>query len=160
MNFQNLYELALEAAIGNRAAASWLANMVEALHLWDDLIDKDRPVLDETVNHVFNLMLVEMPRNPFYQAHAANLTPVLVMAIQNWHVANAVERGKEHEVTSEAAFILRSSYVDLVTMVATICGGDKHGVEVAKKVRALAHREGFDQYLKNLRAERAAREQE
>jgi hypothetical protein len=160
MKFSNIYELALEAAVGNRAAATWLASMVEALHLWDDLIDKDRPILDETVDHVFRLMLVEMPRNPFFQAHCANLTPVLVMAIQNWHVANAVERGKEQEVTSEAAFILRSSYVDLVTMVATICGGDVHGVEIAKKVRALAHSEGFEQYLKNLRAERAAREQE
>lgn len=160
MNFHRFNDLALEAAMGNRAAANWLTSLVEALHLWDDLVDRDVPVSEEHLNHVFRLMLVEMPRNPFFQAHAANLTPVLVMAIQNWHVANAVERGQPCDVSLECAFIVRSSYVDLATMVATICGGDTHGVEVAKKVRALAHIEGFEQYLKNLDAQRAAEKQE
>lgn len=160
MNFHQFNDLAIEAAAGNRAAASWLMSVVQALHLWDDLVDRDRPVSEEQLDHVFRLMLVEMPRNPFFQAHAANLTPVLVMAIQNWHVANAVERGKPCDVSLECAFIVRSSYVDLATMVATICGGDTHGVEIAKKVRALAHSEGFEQYLKNLDAEQAARKQE
>jgi arginine/lysine/ornithine decarboxylase len=133
---------------------------MEALHLWDDLIDKDHVVSDRHVHRVFTNMLVEMPRNPFYQAHAQNLAPVLIMAIQNWHVANAVERNDKNDIPAEAAFVLRSAYVDMVTMVATICGGYDYGVGVAKRVRALAHREGFQQYLANLEAEKAAREQE
>ena len=157
---KDIRQLALEASVGNHAAAAWLYQVVEALHLWDDLIDKDRELADDHIDHVFRLMLVEMPRNPFFQAHAANLVPVLVMAIQNWKVANSVERGQESDVSLECAFVIRSSYVDLVTMVATICGGDTHGVEVAKRVRALAHKEGFAKYVTNLQAECAARGEE
>lgn len=149
-------ELALTAAADNRAAADLLCSLVDALHLWDDLIDRDKPVEDERINTVFTNMLVELPRNPFYQAHASNLAPVLIAAIQNWHVANAVERGQV-EMPLEAAFVLRSSYVDLVTIVATICGGYEWGRQVAARVRALAHEEGFEKYVLNLEAERQAR---
>ena len=157
---QRLHDLALEAAVGNRAAATWLCQVIEALHLWDDLVDRDKPVSDDHIDYVFRLMLVEMPRNPFFQAHCANLVPVLVMAIQNWHVANAVERGKPDGVPMICAYIIRSTYVDLVTMVATICGGDTHGIEVAKRVRALAHSEGYAKYQHNLAVETAARDKE
>jgi hypothetical protein len=149
--------LALTASVDNKAAADFLCSLVDALHLWDDLIDKDKPVEDERVHKVFTNMLVELPRNPFYLAHSANLAPVLVCAIQNWHLANRIERGEADELPVEAAFVLRSSYVDLVTVVATICGGYPWGVEVARRVRALAHEEGFEGYKQNLEAERLAR---
>jgi hypothetical protein len=156
----DLNQLALKASCGNQAAADYLLSLIEALHLWDDFIDKDKPITDRRIHEVFTKMLVEMPRNPFYQAHAANLAPVLVIAIQNWHAANAVERLEFEGMPLEAAFVLRSTYVDLITMVATICGGYAHGREVALQVRALAHREGFQIYQTNLAAETAAREQE
>lgn len=156
----NLRELALEASCGNPAAADYLLSVVDALHLWDDLIDRDVEVTDADINRQFAVILTELPRNPFLQAHVSTLTPVLLAAIQNWHVANAVERDEEHDVPHEAAFVLRSSYVDIVMMVATLCGGYDHGVAIGRRVRALAHREGYQQYLKNLADEKSARDGE
>jgi hypothetical protein len=149
--------MSLEATCGNRAAAEYLLMLVEALHLWDDLIDRDAPLIDEVVNRVFTNLLVEMPKNIFFQQNHQSLLPVLVTAIQNWHVANAIER-RETDLSLEAAFIIRSSYVDVVTIVATICGGYAHGVEVAKRVRQLAHEEGFMTYKDNLAREEKLRE--
>jgi hypothetical protein len=157
---QRIRDLTLDAAKGNRAAAMWLCQVIEAMHLWDDLIDKDKSVADDHINHVFQLMLVEMPRNPFFQAHCANLTPLIVAAIQNWHIANSVERGNGDGVPLLCAYIIRSTYVDLIMMVATICGGDAHGIETGKLARALAHGEGFAQYQRNLADESAARDKE
>lgn len=153
-----LRELALEASCGNPAAADFLLSLVRALHLWDDLIDRDTSVSDADINRVFTDILTELPRNPFFQSHCQTLTPVLLAAIQNWHIANAVERDIEHDVPYECAFVIRSSYVDLVTMVATICGGYEHGVAVGRRVRAFAHREGFKSYLQNLAQEKHARD--
>ena len=156
----DLHELALEASCGNPAAADFLVTTVRVLHLWDDLVDRDRPVANEEISHVFTKVLTELPRNPFFQSHMQTLTPVLLTAIQNWHIANAVERDIEHDVPHEAAFVLRSSYVDLVTMTATICGGYEHGVTIGRRVRAFAHREGFKTYLQNLAQEKLARDGE
>jgi hypothetical protein len=155
---ERLSQLALDAAKGNRAAADYVLSLVEVLHFWDDLIDKDCAVSDRTIHRMFMHMLVEMPRNPFFLAHQQNLTPVLIMAIQNWHVANAVERGECLDIPMECAFIIRSAYTDIITLVATICGGYEHGVEVGKAVRALAHEEGFDVYQENLAAEKLLRD--
>ncbi len=156
---KDIQKLALEAARENSAAAAFLVMIVEVLHFWDDLIDKDVHIEDSRINNMFTNMLVNLPTNPFFAAHTAQLAPVLLMAIQNWRVATDVERGYSGGVPLEAAFAIRSNYVDLVTMVATLCGGFDHGFEVAKKVRALAHSEGYEQYISNLAAESRAREE-
>lgn len=155
---EKLVHIALDAAKGNRAASDYLLALVEVLHFWDDLIDKDKPVSDQTIHRMFMQMLVEMPRNPFFIAHQQNLLPVLIIAIQNWHVANAAERGLCPNIPLECAFIIRSAYVDMVTLVATICGGYDHGLAVGKQVRELAHLEGFEIYQLNLIAEKQSRE--
>jgi hypothetical protein len=156
-----LTQLSLEAACGNRAAADYLVQIVAALHLWDDLIDKDQPVSDIRINTVFTNLLTELPRNPFFSQHASILTPVTLMAIQNWHVATRAERQEvPGGITPEVAFILRSSYVDIVGLVATLCGGYEHGIDVATRVRVLAHSEGLPAYLTNLANEKHARSKE
>lgn len=155
-----LKQLSLEAACGNRAAADYLVQIVEALHLWDDLIDKDQKITDARINSVFIHLLTELPRNPFFIQHALILTPVTLMAIQNWHVATQAERAAKPAVALEIAFVLRSSYVDLVGLVATLCGGYEHGIDVQTRVRALAHSEGMPQYLINLANEKLSRSKE
>lgn len=154
-------ELSLQASCGNQAAADFLTQVVQALHLWDDLIDQDKVIDTQIIHEVFINLLTVLPHNPFFKNQAPNLTPVLLMAIQNWRLANQVEcSDASHSTELEVAFVLRSSYVDLVTMTATLCGGYEHGLKVAAQVRKLAHREGYPQYLINLAHEKLMRSQE
>jgi hypothetical protein len=161
---KDLKQLSLEAACGNQAAADFLMVVCEAMHLWDDLIDKDKKITDDHVHKVFTNLLCVLPMNPFFRDFSVQLCTAMMIAIQNWHVANAAERTEYINdgitVPLDVAFVLRSSYVDWVTLTATLCGGVEHGRRIAVKVRALAHREGFENYLINLEREKLTRAME
>jgi hypothetical protein len=147
----------LEAALcHDRSAVEFVCLVAGILHLWDDLIDKDKDVGDDTVSTAFRDALITLPRNVFYAQNFMTLNPILANSITNWHIATQMERGsvgKEHQI----AYILRSSAVDLITASATILGGIDHGIRVGYDIRVHAHHEGLDGYLNNLAVEIAAR---
>lgn len=146
----------LPLMMGNRSAAMFLAQMVEILHLWDDLIDHDKPVDDKSIHDAFYAALVLLPRNEFYMQNFDHLNPILINAITNWHVANRMEReGDEYQ--HRIAYILRSSYADLITQSALLVGGPEYANEVGFTNRMNAHKETWEGYIANLAAEVAAR---
>ncbi|GJH00209.1 hypothetical protein [Paraburkholderia terrae] len=142
---------------GNRAAADFVELIVRVLHFWDDLIDRDKPLDDAAINSAMLEALVTLPRNAFYRAHFDTLNTVLMNSITNWHVATKLERSGD-EYRERIAYILRSSYVDLITTAAQIVGGPTYAIEVGEGVRLYAHKETWGGYLMNLRNETKARE--
>ena len=147
-----------EAVRGDVDALAFLHEMAFVLHWYDDLVDRDRWISDDTTHNAMWRALVTLPRNAFYRAHFEELNPILVSAIANWRIANVLERQREPSVADLAiAFVTRSTYVDLVTMCATIIGGVDWAVEQGVAIRRWAHSEGFARYLDNLAAEKAAR---
>ena len=152
----NGFEDFLPMVQGDTSAAAFLAQMVQILHLWDDLVDRDAPISDETVHRGFYAALVLLPQNEFYKEHFDHLNPILVNAITNWRIANLMERhGDEYQ--HRIAYILRSSYVDLVTQCALLVGGPDYASEVGYAIRMHAHKETWEGYQRNLAAEFAAR---
>lgn len=142
---------------GNLAAADFLEMIVDLLHFWDDLIDRDKEVDDEKINDAMFALLITLPRNQFYMGNFTVLNPILANSITNWHVANKFEReGGEYE--KRIAYILRSSYVDLVTNSALIVGGPGWARSVGEEIRQYAHKETYEGYLVNLDQERTARD--
>lgn len=146
-----------EVCAGDESAVEFLTAMVGVLHLWDDLIDKDKPVTDDDINAAFWDALVVLPRNQFYQRHFSDLNPILVTAILSWKTANEFERNRE---SLDIAFVIRSAYVDLILMTALLCGGRARAERLGPAIRLFAHAEGFRQYQLNLEAEKAARGEE
>lgn len=128
----------------------------DVLHVWDDLIDRDRYVTDEEIMTAFWLALVELPTNAFYVQHFSALHPILVNAIVNWRAATAMEReGDEHD--RSIAFILRGAYSDVLSMSALLVGGLEWSVRVTPEIRQWMHPERYPEYLQNLTTEREAR---
>jgi hypothetical protein len=146
----------LQLMKGNKAAADFVELIVDVLHFWDDLIDRDKPLSDELINRVMLDALVTLPRNAFYRAHFDTLNTVLMNSITNWHVATKFERTGD-EYRERIAYILRSSYVDMITTAALIVGGPSYAVEVGEEIRLYAHSETWGGYLVNLRNETKAR---
>ncbi len=146
-----------EAVFGNENAIIFLRTIANTLHLWDDLIDKDLPLDDEQVNKAFHDLFITIPCNSFYQKYSAFLHPVLVNAIINWHTANSFEEGTDPNEL-HIAFIIRSSYIDILTASAFVLGGMTHARKVAVTARKWAHEEGFDQYIGNLARERRTKD--
>lgn len=139
--------------LGNRDAALFVAMVFRVFHAWDDLIDKDALLTDEEINMAFYLAMVQIPRNPFYRANFAELSPIVSQAIANWMYATHAER----EAPSEATFIVRSSYVDVLLKAAEIVGGLNYAVAAQHSIREWFHAEGYAQYLQNLQQEAAER---
>ncbi len=139
---------------GNADAGAFLHDICRVLHLWDDLIDKDKVVSDEDINLNMWRALVSLPCNRFYRANLEILNPILVAAIQNWMVANRMEDG-EGAADMPISFIIRSSYVDLVAATALICGGLAFSIDIAMDARRMCHGETYDGYVLNLAKQKA-----
>lgn len=146
----------LHAFVPNDSAVDFLDGMIGVAHLWDDLIDRDKPVTDGAINQAFWFMLVDLPRNEFYREHFNALNPIVMVSFMNWQASNVMERAGTND-DKHISFILRSAYVDLVTQCAFIVGGADWAAKMVPQIRRFAHCEGFDKYLVNLQTEINAR---
>lgn len=143
------------AACGNADAGRFLQQITDAAHAWDDVVDGDVPLDRAALDAAFRALVLDIPANPFYRAHRASLEPLIAQAALNWQVATAIER--DPCAPKQVAYIVRSSYIDLVGQVALLTGGPLWAVEVIRRVRTLNQSESFSEYLTNLAAEAQAR---
>lgn len=142
---------------GDTPGARWVGHIFRALHVYDDLIDGDRPLTKEEIHQTFWTMLVSLPSDQFFQKHASALLPLIVNSIVNWRVANDIEG--DEAVSKRAlgvAWILRGAYIDLLSMSLVLERGPEYAVGVGQLLRDWAHSETFEVYLDNLAKEKAA----
>jgi len=150
-------EITRRLAEYDREAGMFIDQILQTAALWDDLIDRDKPVADGSINKAFEIMLINLPRNKFYTAHFNELNPVLIVSIQNWHMANHIEREMRQELFG-ISFIIRSTYVDLITLTAFILGGHTLAQELGMAARLFVHDEGMHGYVQDLAQEKLNRE--
>ena len=98
------------------------ADMVTVAHVWDDLVDADKPVSADVADMAFRKMMLEIPSSGFYRANFDFLHPVVVMIWAQWTAANAMET-HPFEGDREKAFMLRASLFQLFHACAVLCGG-------------------------------------
>lgn len=120
-------------------------------HVWDDLIDKDKPVEDADVHRAFWHATVTIPNNPFFLRHRQTLLPIWANAIVTWRSANLLEQEKEEGEGKMLSYVLRHSPLDLFVACATIIGGVEWGAEWGAILRKGCLDGTFDEYLKELR---------
>jgi hypothetical protein len=138
---------------GHAPAVDFLRTAFGIFHLVDDVTDGDKKVSVRDIQQGFIDALITLPRNPFYQAHFADLNLCLQQAVINWQAANRMEV-TEAANSKEVAYVLRSSYNDLITLCAFIIGGQDWAVKVAFECRLRASKEGYAQYLEQLKDEK------
>lgn len=141
------------------AAVAFYMVLFGVAHFWDDLIDRDKPISDESINGVMWNVLVTLPNNPFYRQHFDTLNPMLVNAIANWQTANTFERGDDERL-HQVAFVARSDYANILIQCAYLIGGREWMLEVTPLIRSEWTEEDFAAYADNLKQERVAREGE
>lgn len=129
----NIHEKLSEFVKGDPDALAFILNVHSIVEVWDDLIDRDKPVDDQAINDVFHTALITLPRNPFYQRNFALLSPIFEAAIFDWHTANAFEaRGGD---ALRSSYTLRCGVLMLTVMAAKITGGVEWAKEVGVKLR-------------------------
>lgn len=149
----NLRELTTIYFKGDEAAVNFIVDLFASWHIWDDLIDKDKPVSDEDVNLSFINAYIKLPRNYFYQANFKTLNPLMENAILSWMAANQLEKNKEN---LELSYALRNNYLSIITACAGIIGGDDWAIEVAIDVqKKMAKNDSFEAYAKELNSDKS-----
>lgn len=138
------------------AAVSFCQMIVEAAHFLDDVADGDHDLPRRTVEAAAQMILVDLPGNAFFAAHRASLAAVMTVAVTNWSVANEFEEDGDPHLLGIAR-ILRSSFVDVLVLVAALVGGAEHGRWAAEAVRRATHHETQVDYEVALAREKAAR---
>jgi hypothetical protein len=138
---------------GHAEAIAFIHMAFTIAHTCDDLTDRDQTVETATMQQAFWMALIDLPRNRFYVEHFALLNGTLQTAFLNWQIANQLEQ-LDDRTAKAVAFVLRSSYTDLVTLCAWILGGTDWAVQVGIESRLHASQEGFDLYQSRLTNER------
>lgn len=137
---------------GNQQAVLFLQDIYFISHVWDDLVDGDRPVSRETMSAAFEKALIGVNLNPWFRENAATLLPVMLNSTLLWHAANDLERdGSPHAL--EVAHVIRCAPGDLALMAAAIIGGTAHAKKHAAELRMLMQQDSLSDYLKDLKGE-------
>jgi hypothetical protein len=119
--FEHIYK-------GDAHAARLSTGVLKAIHLWDDLIDRDKPVADSNINEVFLDLFCLVGPSPLWDA---DMSAHLLNVYTRWQAANVFESAKEE---IDKAWMLRAGCYDLFVMLAAKLHGVDWGVEVAPLV--------------------------
>ncbi len=142
---------------GNELAFAFLDDLLKAIHVWDDLIDRDMPVSSDEINRAFTFAFIGLPSNAFYAQNFQHLYPIMCGAVTDWLAANELERNPQSDLDTSIAFVTRSGYVNLIIETARLCGGHEWALEATPLIRRFVHGEGYPQYLANLQQEKERR---
>jgi hypothetical protein len=147
--WQALRDAKLKEWLGNDDALRFLAQFGDICELFDDLIDKDKPVPDEHVIRVLFTCLTEMPVNQYFERHKYQLIPIIITGINAWLDANHLERGSRNDRVF--AYVLRDWYVELIAYVIYSLRGKDYMRSVSMEIRRFfTHHETLEQYLEKM----------
>lgn len=132
---------------GNQDALNFYRMLVDMAHVWDDVVDGDKPVSEIELNNAFLVALVYLPANPFYRTIQDAVLPMWLTIVSGYEAANKFEREKDpHGV--EIAHTLRYAAGNIIAYAIHVCvGPDEARIHVPDMWKAVVH-ERFDEYRK------------
>lgn len=132
---------------GNQDALNVYRMFVDLAHLWDDLVDKDKPTTENQINSAFLICLVYLPANPFYQTIQQAILPMWLVVVSAYQTANHFEQNKD-EHGLEIAHTLRYAVGNIVAYMVHVCVGPEKAAEILPEVWKAVVYERFDDYRK------------
>jgi hypothetical protein len=132
---------------GNQAALDMYAAIVDMSQIWDDLIDRDKPVSDKAINQAFLTALVYLQCNPFYRSIQDQILPMWLTTVSAFETANKFEQDKD-EHGLEIAHILRYSGGQIIAYAIHVCVGPEKAREYIPEMWKIVADERFAQYRK------------
>lgn len=139
--------LRIDAANGDMQAFAYLENVMNAAELWDDLIDRDKPISYEAINLTLFSLMVGLPGNEFFVAHRGYLIPVMITAINAWMDATELERSPVRRLR-QSAWWLKQMGVEIYGAVAYLTGGFNHMRSISRRARVILLHEDFEDFEK------------
>lgn len=115
----------IKIANGNQDALRFMRVFWSFTHLYDDLVDNDKPVSAEQAAGQFIELLTVFCFNPFFVENRGLLFPMIVSMFNRWVDGDEWENSDD-EYMKLASTVVRCGDVDLYHMVAFLTGGFEH----------------------------------
>ena len=136
INYSLLFEYIYK---GDPEAIRVSHELVLLLHVWDDLIDKDREVSAHEINAAFVAALCGIGGSPLWDEHAAHLMSVYYL---KWIGANAIEEAPATIEEKATAYVSRAAVFDLFLYFVY----KLHGLQWAEEVSELVLRSNGEDF--------------
>lgn len=117
--------LFLKIAAGNDAALRFMWALWCFTHMFDDLVDKDKPVAQAVAGRELVRFVEQIALNPFFRNHATTLTTLLVSAINRWVLGDEMAMSDDAGKRTMARSV-RCGDIDVYLHIAYLVGGWDH----------------------------------
>jgi len=135
---------------GNIDAMRLIIDIFDLIHIWDDLVDKDKERSNDEINNAFRIALIDIPLNPFYQRYQGHLIPLIMNCILQWEDANEMEKMGDSD--KHQAFMLRASVIQLISYCAFLIGGMEWSRQVGTNIRKM-YIEQLDKFMEEMKCQ-------
>lgn len=132
---------------GNPNACALMEDLAFVSHLWDDLIDGDKERSIDAINRAFEIALVRIPGNSFYQQNFAQLHPLVQSGVIGYLTANRFESDKEKHGL-EIAHGLRYAVANVAAYIVFNTNSRERALEILSKAWKCWMPERIEDYLK------------
>lgn len=130
---------------GNQDALNMYRMFIDMIHVWDDLIDKDKEVTEDDINRAFMIALAYLPSNPFFRRIQSDVIPMCVTMIHAYQTANYFEKNKDTRGV-EIAHGLRYAAGHIIAYAVIVCVGNEKAKEILPELWKDIVNERFDDY--------------
>ena len=130
---------------GNQDALNMYRMFIDMIHVWDDLIDKDKEVTQDDINRAFMIALAYLPSNPFFRSIQNDVIPMFVAMIHAYQTANNFEKSKDNHGI-EIAHGLRYAAGHIIAYAVVVCVGNEKAKDILPELWKDIVNERFDDY--------------
>jgi hypothetical protein len=136
---------------GNQDALNMYRMFVDLAHLWDDMVDGDKPLEEDRVNNAFLIALCYLPANPFYQQIQPAVLPMWLTVVSAYQTANHYEKAKDPHGL-EIGHMLRYAAGNIIAYAVHVCVGADKAKEIMPEVWKHIVAERLGDYVKEVTA--------
>lgn len=131
---------------GNEDAVKLITDFHGLFCVWDDCIDRDKPVNHNAVNGSFLWALFGMDGNPFYVANKDVIRAAVLNCVAVWIAANGFEATKNDRLLHQS-FVMRCSPYNLFGLIVLLSGGMDNQVKALEYFYSLSDEDSLQSYL-------------
>lgn len=137
----------LELLCGDEDAADLVEMVAQWSHVYDDLIDKDKPVSDARLHQAMWAAMFGISENRHFLKHQVEYTAILKTGVINWIAANEMQASGCQEQLA-IAHAIRYSIGDIALLAMQLTGGYEHAFKNASRCRLMLQADTWANYSK------------
>lgn len=123
-----------EAVMNDPCAYDFLNRITNALRVYDNLVDKDKPISDDEIEQIFPDLMFDLSKNKFFRIYRDVLESQIFVSWNAWKDANEFQKTND-PAKLHCAWFIRNYCNELVPLCAWLIGGRQHARKISLRLR-------------------------